>query len=55
MAVSIPFLKRVCCSSAKSSIKEEVVLIEGVVVLALTVDLRSSNRRANPPPLAEIK
>jgi hypothetical protein len=32
-----------------------VVLIEGVVVLALTVDLRSSNRRANPPPLAEIK
>jgi hypothetical protein len=44
MTVSIPFLKRDCCSSAipsiePSSIKEEMVLIEGVVVLAFTVDV----------------
>jgi hypothetical protein len=58
MAVSIPFLKRVCCSRAissvePSSIKEEMALIEGVFVLA-PLTLRSSNRRANPPPPAEI-
>jgi hypothetical protein len=43
MTVSIPFLKRDCSSAMPSiepsSIKEEMVLIEGVVVLAFTVDI----------------
>lgn len=44
MTVSIASSSGVCCSSAipsiePSSIKEEMVLIEGVVVLAFTVDI----------------
>jgi hypothetical protein len=53
MTVSIPFLKGDCCSSAipsiePSSIKEEMVLIEGVVVLAFTVDIALIIRTVQP-------
>jgi hypothetical protein len=60
MAFSIALFKRVCCSGAissmaPSSIKEEVVLIERVVVLAFTVDITFIKQKSNPPPPTEIK
>jgi sulfur transfer complex TusBCD TusB component (DsrH family) len=60
MAVSMALLKRVCCPNAisiikPSSTKEEVVLVQDVVILGLTVGHYVHQIEEQSLPPAEIK